>query len=171
MSKKVIVISDVDGCLTDGKFIYTADGKVAKTYGPHDNDGVKLLRKNGIEVQFISADKRGFDITSKRITDMKCPISLVSEAERATYLLSFADDYDMVVFFGDGLGDLAAANKYREYADNLFFAAPANAYPKVALSADYVTDLCGGNGAFLDLAEHLVYHEFILDKDEIVDLY
>ena len=169
MSKKVIVISDVDGCLTDGKFIYTADGKVAKTYGPHVNDGVKLMRKNGIEVQFISADKRGFDITSKRITDMKCPISLVSEAERATYLLSFADDYDMVVFFGDGLGDLAAANKYREHANNLYFAAPANAYPKVALSADYVTDLCGGNGAFLDLAEHLI--EFHFYNDEIVDLY
>ena len=28
---KRIVISDVDGCLTDGKFVYTSEGKVAKT--------------------------------------------------------------------------------------------------------------------------------------------
>ena len=169
--KKIIVISDVDGCLTDGKFVYTVEGKVAKVYGPHDNDGVKLLRKNNIEVQFISADKRGFDITSKRITDMRCPISLVSEAVRATHLLSFADDYDTVVFFGDGLGDLAAVNKYREYAKNLIFIAPANAYPTVADAADYVTDLCGGEGAFLDLAQYVVYQSSLLDKDEIVDLY
>ena len=169
--KKIIVISDVDGCLTDGKFIYTANGKVAKVYGPHDNDGIKLLRKNNIEVQFISADKRGYDITHKRITDMNCPISLVSEAERANYLLSFAEDYDAVVFFGDGLGDLAAVNKYRKYVDNLYFVAPANAYPTVADAADYVTDLCGGDGAFLEMSQHIIYHAFLLDRDEIVDLY
>ena len=40
-----IIISDVDGCLTDGKFVYTSEGKVSKTFGPHDNDGVKKLKK------------------------------------------------------------------------------------------------------------------------------
>ena len=84
--KKIIVISDVDGCLTDGKFVYTAEGKVSKTFGPHDNDGVKLLRKNGIETIFISADKRGFPITEKRITDMKCQITCVSETDRGDYI-------------------------------------------------------------------------------------
>lgn len=102
---------------------------------------------------------------------MKCPIYLVSEAARPTHLLSFADDYDMVVFFGDGLGDLAAVNKYRDYANNLYFVAPANAYPTVAGAADYVTDLCGGEGAFLDLAQHLIYDEIVFKKEEVVDLY
>lgn len=102
---------------------------------------------------------------------MKCPISLVSEAVRATHLLSFADSYDTVVFFGDGLGDLAAVNKYREYTNNLIFIAPDNAYPTVAEAADYVTDLRGGEGAFLDLAQFVVYHSSLLNKNEIVDLY
>ena len=47
--KRIVVISDVDGCLTDGKFVYTAEGKVAKVYGPHDADGVKLLKGYNIE--------------------------------------------------------------------------------------------------------------------------
>ena len=69
-----IVISDCDGCLTDGKFIYTADGKIAKVFGAHDNDGVKMLKKADYEVVFITADKRGYDRTKKRIDDMRCPL-------------------------------------------------------------------------------------------------
>ena len=76
---KIIVISDCDGCLTDGNFIYTEDGKVAKIYGAHDNDGVKILKKLGVDIQFISGDTRGFNITKKRIEDMKCNLDKVTE--------------------------------------------------------------------------------------------
>lgn len=166
--KKTIVISDVDGCLTDGKFVYTVDGKVAKIYGPHDNDGVKLLRKNGIETIFISADKRGFDITSKRITDMKCPLWLVSEAERADFLKQYIDDEYDVFFFGDGLGDLAA---YLKNADSgcIVLIAPKNARPQVKEDAAYVTPHIGGEGAFLDLAEWVV--KTIIPEKERKELY
>lgn len=153
--RKTIVISDVDGCLTDGKFTYTKDGKVSKVYGPHDNDGVKLLRKNDIDVRFISADKRGFDITLKRISDMNCIVDLVSEKERAEYIKSYLTDYD-VVFFGDGLGDLAAYKKILwdedETLGTLTLIAPANARPEVQEAAAFVTENIGGEGAFLDLA-------------------
>ena len=90
MSKRV-VISDVDGCLTDGRYIYTADGKVAKIFGPHDNDGVKLLRANGFDVVFISADKRGFQITQKRINDMRCEVFNVSEADRVQWVKDYIE--------------------------------------------------------------------------------
>lgn len=169
MDRKMIVISDVDGCLTDGKFIYTSEGKVAKIFGAHDNDGIKLLRKNGIEVRFISADKRGFEITKKRIEDMKCEIDFVPENLRTNYIARYCADErysNGVVFFGDGLGDLAAA-KNNESSTFLFFA-PANARQTVIDYADFVTDNIGGEGAFLDLAEEIVYNR--LDGD-VVDLY
>lgn len=163
---KIIVISDVDGCLTDGKFIYTVYGKVAKTFGPHDNDGVKLLKKNGIDVKFISADKRGFDITKKRIEDMKCELDYVSEVDRADYIKREAED-NIVIFFGDGLGDLAAANANL----SIYFIAPNNARPQVKTAADYVTPNNGGEGAFLDLAEFVVSQQRFVDQDKRVDLY
>lgn len=169
MDRKMIVISDVDGCLTDGKFIYTSEGKVAKIFGAHDNDGIKLLRKNGIEVRFISADKRGFEITKKRIEDMKCEVDYVPESSRASYLARYCADErytNGVVFFGDGLGDLAAA-KNNESMTFMFFA-PANARQPVIDNADFVTENIGGEGAFLDLAEEIVYNR--LDGD-VVDLY
>ena len=164
--KKTIVISDVDGCLTDGKFVYTVEGKVAKTYGPHDNDGVKLLRKNGIETVFISADKRGFPITEKRITDMKCKIDFVSEINRADYIAKYIEDGYDVIFFGDGLGDLAAFIK-NSYSGKIYLVAPANARPQVQDHAHFVTDNIGGEGAFLDMAEWIV-DRFI---DDPVELY
>lgn len=145
---RTIVISDVDGCLTDGRYMYTADGKVAKVFGPHDNDGVKLLKKHGIDVVFISADKRGFPITEKRITDMHCDIYNVSEADRVDWVRRYIKDNDYVysVFFGDGIGDVPVA----DYVTT--FIAPQNARKEAKAVADYVTESEGGNGAFLDLA-------------------
>jgi 3-deoxy-D-manno-octulosonate 8-phosphate phosphatase (KDO 8-P phosphatase) len=164
--KKTIVISDVDGCLTDGKYTYTVDGKVSKVFGPHDNDGVKLLRKNGIDVRFISADKRGFEITNKRITDMKCQLDYVSEADRSWYIAKALEEYD-VIFFGDGLGDLAAAMAN----PSAYFIAPKNAREQVKDYADHVTSNIGGEGAFLDLAEYVVSIPRFVQADALVNLY
>jgi YrbI family 3-deoxy-D-manno-octulosonate 8-phosphate phosphatase len=149
MSIKSIVISDVDGCLTDGRYIYTADGKVAKVFGPHDNDGVKLLKANNIDVVFISADKRGFPITRKRIEDMKCPIFNVSEAERVQWVDNYvkANGYEFSVFFGDGIGDVPVKDVVT------YFACPANARKEAKMAAQYITESIGGQGAFLDLAQ------------------
>lgn len=164
--KKIIVISDVDGCLTDGKYTYTVDGKVSKVFGPHDNDGVKLLRKNGIEVRFISADKRGFDITNKRITDMKCQLDYVSETDRPWYISKALEEYE-VIFFGDGLGDLAAAMAN----PSVYFIAPKNARWQVKDYADHVTTNIGGEGAFLDLAEYIVNNSHFVMAEDRVSLY
>lgn len=146
MNKRAIVISDVDGCLTDGKFIYTVDGKVAKIYGPHDADGVKLLKSIGVDIIFISADKRGFPITSKRISDMKCELYNVSEGDRLEWIKEHIKDYDISFFFGDGIHDAKAANVVD------IFIAPMNARPEAKVVAQYVTEHIGGDGAFLDLA-------------------
>lgn len=147
MSKN-IVISDVDGCLTDGRYIYTADGKVAKMFGPHDNDGVKLLKANGFDVVFISADKRGFPITQKRIHDMKCEVFNVSEADRVQWVKDYvkSNEYTFSVFFGDGIGDVPVKDVVT------YFACPANARKEAKKAASFITESIGGQGAFLDLS-------------------
>ena len=62
------IVFDVDGVFTTGQFLYTEEGKFAKVFGPHDNDGIKLIKKY-LDVEAISADKRGWNITKKRIQD------------------------------------------------------------------------------------------------------
>ena len=145
-----IVISDCDGCLTDGKFIYTADGKIAKVFGAHDNDGVKMLKKAGYEVVFITADKRGYDITKKRIDDMRCPLYLVSEEERETWIANTIKQYDWSAFFGDGLSDIPAGKLVN------LFVCPQIARPEVKNCSHYTTPSIGGEGAYLEFAQFIL---------------
>ena len=79
-------ILDVDGVLTTGHMIYSQDGKKYKIFGPHDNDGLKMI-KDLINIQFISADRNGYSITQKRILDMGFSVDLVSENDRNLTLM------------------------------------------------------------------------------------
>ena len=101
-AKSIEIWTDVDGVMTTGQFLYSADGKTHKVFGPHDNEGIKLL-KGLLPVRFITADKRGFGITKRRIVDdMGCPLDLVPEAEREAFIAGLGD---RVAFMGDGYSD------------------------------------------------------------------
>lgn len=61
---KLNFVLDVDGVMTTGQFLYSSDGKSHKVFGPHDADGLKLI-KDKVNISFITADKRGFAISKK----------------------------------------------------------------------------------------------------------
>lgn len=145
----MIIVSDVDGVLNTGQFLYNDKGKTYKVFGAHDSDGIKLLKQAGYTVEFISADRRGFSITQKRLTDMKCDLTLVSEHNRFDWV---NDKYGIenVIFVGDGLHDTKLLNKSK------YGIAPNNACRFAKESADYITESNSGNGVFLDIAIKLL---------------
>ena len=63
--KPKIVIIDVDGVMTTGHFFYSKLGKVFKIFGPHDTDGLNLIKKN--KILFVSADKKGLKNQKKEL--------------------------------------------------------------------------------------------------------
>jgi len=93
-------IIDVDGCLTTGQFLYSAEGKVMKVFGADDADALSIL-KNSINIQMISGDKRGFPITKKRIDDMGFPLDLVSTFERVKWIKE-RFDLGETIYMGTG---------------------------------------------------------------------
>lgn len=96
------VILDVDGVLTTGQFLYTVDGKVMKVFGADDNDGLSLL-KNHIDIRFVTGDKKGFEISRKRIVDdMGFSLDLVSTIRRIDWIVERYDP-TQVVYVGDGI--------------------------------------------------------------------
>lgn len=149
MSK--IVISDVDGVLNTGHFLYNEFGKQFKIFGPHDSDGVKLLKEHGFDVKFVSADHRGFKITKARIDDMKCEVELVSENDRYDYI-DKKYGISNIIYIGDGLHDA----KILESAQ--FGIAPASARFEAKMKAKYITTSKAGEGAFLDAALIILNH-------------
>ena len=141
-------IIDCDGCLTDGKFVYTAEGKVAKVYGPDDADALSVL-KQYLNIHFISADKRGFPITKKRVEDMKYPIDLVSSFERLEWMQKKFDLLE-TVFMADGIYDSLV------FPHTAYNIAPQNAFSLTKEKADFVTQSKGGEGAVAEACIHLI---------------
>jgi len=139
------LITDVDGVLTDGGFYYSGEGKILKKFGPHDNDGFKMLVEMGIQPVAISADMLGYSITKKRMEDMGIPIHLVSASTRYKWI---NDRYDFrkIIFVGDGYFDIECIKASR------YGVAPSNAPDIVKAAADFVTTSCGGNGVILEIA-------------------
>jgi len=141
-------IIDVDGVFTDGSYYYSVEGKVLKKFGPHDNDGIKLLRDK-IKIQTITADHRGFEITKKRIhTDMNLSVALVSESDRLSWLnKNFL--LKNCIYMGDGIHDI-------EIFKNVGYSiAPNNAFYLVKEKADFVTKTDAGRGAVLEACLHI----------------
>lgn len=165
MNNRIVVISDVDGCLTDGGMYYTSNGKVMKKFGVGDHEGVKLLKKNDIDVIFVTADKTGLPIVQKRLTDMSnSRLEVYSEIERRKFVESLRNDYDTIVFFGDGIGDL----KIAENGLCDIFVCPKQSRKEVKEVANYVTEFDGGQGAYLDMA---IWVAKKLKKDLYRELY
>ena len=144
-----VFILDVDGVLTTGQFIYTKEGKVMKVFGPDDNDGLSILSPY-MEIRFISADKKGFDISYKRIVeDMNYKLDLVSTINRIDWI---KEKYDLskVIYMGDGIFDHYVMKKV------CYSIAPANADRLAKESAHHVTERVGGDRAVAEACLHIL---------------
>ncbi|MBI2453306.1 HAD hydrolase family protein [Candidatus Peregrinibacteria bacterium] len=142
-------IVDVDGVFTNGQFIYSEKGKYAKIFGPHDHDGIKLLKKY-INIQAITADKKGLPITQKRIEeDMKIPLKLINEEARLKWL---KENFDLqkTIYMGDGMYD----SKIFHYVK--YSIAPNNSFYLAKEKADFVTYHNAGEGAVAEACLHIL---------------
>lgn len=142
-------VFDVDGVFTDGKFHYTADGKVMKTFGDADADALSLL-KGKLYIHMVTGDKRGFPITKKRIADdMRHPLDLVSTFERIEWIRERFDP-QKTIYMGDGIYD-PLVFKHVGYS-----IAPANAFYHTKDHASHITQAKGGEGAVAEAVLHVL---------------
>ncbi len=142
-------ILDVDGVMTTGHFLYSAEGKVMKIFGPDDNDGLSLLKEN-LEIRFITGDKKGFPISKKRIVDdMKYELDIVSTIRRVDWI---KERYPLenVIYMGDGIFDHYVM---REVGYSI---APANSDKLAKQHANFVTERSGGDRAVAEACLHIM---------------
>ena len=148
-----VFILDVDGVLTTGQFLYSRRGKMLKVFGPDDNDGLSLLRPY-LEIRFLTGDRKGFEITRKRIVeDMKYPLDLVSTIHRVEWI---AEHYQLerVIFMGDGIFDHYVMQKVG------YAIAPGNADKLAKTYAHFITERSGGERAVAEACLHILENFF-----------
>ncbi len=154
MIKPKIFVLDVDGVMTDGQFHYSTEGKIIKIFGADDNDGLSLL-KPYMQIQFVSGDHRGFEISRKRIVeDMKYPLELVSTIKRIDWIKERWDPKE-VIYMGDGIFD------HYVFKEVGYSIAPANGDDYVKSVADYVTKRRGAERAVAEASLHILEKFFI----------
>jgi 3-deoxy-D-manno-octulosonate 8-phosphate phosphatase (KDO 8-P phosphatase) len=165
MSKKnpSVFIIDVDGVLTDGKFYYSADGKMFKVFGPDDHDALKLLVQH-LEIVFVTGDKLGFPISQARIVkDMGMRLELVSTTKRAEWIEERWDT-SQVIYMGDGIFDHYVFKKVA------YSIAPANSDILAKQHANYVTHRSGGDRAVAEACRHITERFFEMATSPVVSL-
>jgi 3-deoxy-D-manno-octulosonate 8-phosphate phosphatase (KDO 8-P phosphatase) len=148
VTKPSHLIIDLDGVLTDGKFLYSKSGKSYKSFSVDDHDGIKLVQ-SFLDVHIISADSRGFEISKRRVVkDMNLSLTLVSIEERLDWIKrNFG--LDSTVYMGDGIFDKAIFQK-------VYYAiAPSSALREVRRAADFVTTSKGGERSVAEACLHI----------------
>jgi 3-deoxy-D-manno-octulosonate 8-phosphate phosphatase (KDO 8-P phosphatase) len=151
-SKVKMLISDLDGVLTDGGIILDGEGREYKRFQVKDGQIVSYLRKNGIITGIISG--RNVPVAARRCEEMGVDFhfhGVRDKLKKVEEILEYrAFGLEACAYIGDDLIDLALLSKVG------FSAAPADAMPYIREEVDYVTDSPGGQGAFREVADLLL---------------
>jgi 3-deoxy-manno-octulosonate cytidylyltransferase (CMP-KDO synthetase) len=147
-----LVITDVDGVLTDGGLYYDASGECLKRFHVRDGLGMRMLEECGVRVAVLSG--RDSAALRSRVADLRlalCDFGVKDKAAACRALMAQAGaQASETVCIGDDSIDLPAFS-----ACGLSFAV-ADAAGYVKARASGVLSLPGGHGAFRELADRIL---------------
>ncbi|MEM9554608.1 MAG: phenylphosphate carboxylase subunit delta [Acidobacteriota bacterium] len=146
------LLLDVDGVLTDGRLLYTAEGETVKTFHVRDGLAVRLAQRAGLRLGVISG--RSSAPLERRLTDLDFEhVVLGSQDKRADFddfLARHGAEATQVAGVGDDLQDLPLLRLC-----GLAFA-PADADPEVRARVDRVLTRRGGNACVREMIESIL---------------
>jgi 3-deoxy-D-manno-octulosonate 8-phosphate phosphatase (KDO 8-P phosphatase) len=142
-------IIDVDGTLSNDFFIYSKNGKQYKLFGPDDSDALNILKKY-LKINFISADKRGFPITKKRINDMGFQVDLVGKKKTRLNWLQENYSLDNSIYMGDSFTDIPIFQKIK------YSITPANSFYLCKKFSNYTTKHNSASRSVAEACDHIL---------------
>ena len=151
-----LVVTDVDGVLTDGGLYYGPDGECLKRFNAKDGLGVRLLQKAGIQLAILSG--RDCPALRKRIEDLGIREAVLGILDKRAALTEIIErcavSADKVAFIGDDISDMEVF----ELCGVSITVVDAPKY--VQDIADIILNKKGGKGAFRECVDKiLMYNE------------
>jgi len=152
LKKIKILITDVDGVLTDAGAYYSEDGIELKKFNIRDGMGMVLLRKAGYKLAIVTTE-------NTKIVEKRAERLQVDDLIQGSYnklealeriLLKYSFKWEEVAFVGDDINDIPVLKKAG------FSAAPANATKLNKKIVDFVTKSDGGHGAVREVCDLLL---------------
>ncbi len=144
------LISDVDGCLTDGGIAYADGPDAGRTFNTHDGLMHQLLRDASIKIGWLSATSSPASI-ERRAAQLRVHALDAGPGDKGPRFLTLCArlniDPRRAIYLGDDLNDLPAMRLAGASA------CPADAVPAVRACADILLTAPGGRGAFRELGD------------------
>lgn len=147
------IISDVDGCLTDGGIAYAGGAEALRTFNTHDGLGHHLLAEAKIAVGWLSATSNGASI-ERRATQLNVPAIDIGVGPKDARFLDLCRRLGVAprqcLYIGDDRNDLPVFPLAGATA------CPLDAHAAVRAAADLVLETPGGRGCFREAADILL---------------
>ena len=155
--KKIkLLLTDVDGVLTDGGRYYSKEGEVLKKFHVRDGMGVNILLRNNIRTVILTKEKSM--ITKKWAKDMNISQVYSGFTKKELALTQICKKYKVslkeIAFIGDDVNDLEVLKKVA------FSAVPNDAVIQVKKIADYICKASGGKGCFREISDLILLSKF-----------
>lgn len=152
MQQIKIVLTDVDGVLTDGGMYYSKDGDVMKRFFTRDGMGVTLLRKMDIPTIIVTKEKN--EIITQWTKKMKIA-KLFDGVQNKEFILPKIETQFNVVssevaYIGDDVNDLGLLKLVGVSA------VPNDGILEAKQISSYICNQNGGYGAFRELADQII---------------
>lgn len=147
-----LILSDVDGVLTDGGIVFDNQGIETKRFHVRDGLGVRLWQKAGYRFGLIT--HRSSNIVKMRVAELGIEIVRQGVDSKLTAMQGILSELKLtpsqVCYIGDDLPDLAVVRAVG------FGVAVADACKELHDAAHYVTQLRGGTGAVRETIEMIL---------------
>jgi len=151
-----LVITDVDGVLTDGGRYYSSNGEIFKRFHVRDGMGVNLLLRNGINTVIVTKEISkivNYWAKSMNVSKVYSGVKIKeNELEKICKLYKLTPSN--IAFIGDDVNDLELMKKVG------LSATPHNGIAQAKKVADYVCKSLGGDGALREIADLILKEKF-----------
>ena len=152
LQKIKLIISDVDGVLTDGTVLKGGGNMELKRFCVQDGTAVAMVKAAGFDLAFISG--RYSEATEIRMKELKISDVYNGTLNKLVPYRELKKKYqlkdDEIAYIGDDLIDIPVMEKVG------LPAAVQNAYPDVKEKAAFVTKTRGGEGAFREFIDWML---------------
>ncbi len=150
-----LILSDVDGVLTDGGIVFDNQGIETKRFHIRDGMGIKLWQRAGYRFGLVTG--RSSHIVKIRAAELGIDLVRQAAEEKLPATTEIARELGLslerVCYIGDDLPDLPAMN-----AVGLSIAV-ADAAGELRAAAHYTTSVPGGHGAVREAIEMILKHQ------------
>ena len=147
-----LILSDVDGVLTDGSLVFDNEGIETKSFHVRDGMGIALWQNAGFRFGFLTS--RTSHVVQVRAAELSVDIVRQGFKEKLPVATEVAQslnlNLDQVCFIGDDLTDLPVIKAVG------LSVAVADAVEEVRKAAHFTTKTQGGHGAVRELIETIL---------------